>query len=448
MTSMRQTTENQKGFSLVEVLLVVGIFAVIAMGAVQILTDWSRTMINRATGEYLKIVHDSGQNYVRANFIALLNDINSSGDSTVIEIPIAQEGTNPYFLKDGSTFLPSDAGDTTPLRQNVRVLVRKLDTTTDKTTLEVITITQDRLVADNRLRDIAIAGGPDAGYVSAVDPTGGGDTIMLSAYGKWVLDYDDFSSYFTPAPAQGAGGYSVIYSRVQDTDVFQQDVLYRIAIPGSPQYNRMETDLNMNGFGVVGVDTLTADFASVAGAANINGTMSVEDTITLTGTPLSIGQDMVVRGEASTAESDLKVNGNLTLSSTTADEGRILADEALVSGTATAQNADFGQARVLGTATLMAASADGFYVAQQSGANTEMAINKLQISDINESIDIEAKGLFAARAIGSMDATAVDIQDNFFTRGSGNVLDGRTDVGEISIGTLVSCNRSGTDCKP
>ncbi|MFP5222882.1 MAG: shufflon system plasmid conjugative transfer pilus tip adhesin PilV [Acidobacteriota bacterium] len=83
----------------------------------------------------------------------------------------------------------------------------------------------------------SMAGG-SGGYIPTGAITGQSTGVLQGAYGGWTLD---LASVGVPTPGAGHLGTLSTY----DSSSLGQDFLYRIAVPGHPELNAMQTELDM-----------------------------------------------------------------------------------------------------------------------------------------------------------------------------------------------------------
>lgn len=321
----RNYKKTSGGFSLVEVLLAVGLGALVILGATQLANEWAKRVFNRQEANYLLQTHRLAQAYVESKFGAIwvdrdgfnleLRDVNGDDKFTNEDIPVAtlgralmiplsNAGGEKFFLKDGSLAMPDNYPEITPSGRAVRIYVRNIGVVGGKPTYEILTTTYvppgttDKLrpMDEIELLDIAQAIGPEAGTYIA--NTCGAEEIK-SVYGSWSIDsallnganmMNAAGAYCPKFDADGGlPGYVGIHSRVSYQSSESLDYLYRVTIPDMPDANRMQTNLNMNGNDVLQVAAMTVDNLRVEnGPLNIYGAPG----------SISLGVDQLVSAES------------------------------------------------------------------------------------------------------------------------------------------------------
>lgn len=157
----------------------------------------------------------------------------------------AQAGSGPSFsiqdmIDDG--FLPRGFSRQNAWRQGYVIYVRQ----PEAGTLQAIVLTNGgRDAADGpaSFGNVAVPGaaalvGGAGGYIPTGVLPGQPSTTLQGAGGGWALD---LASVGIPSPGAGHLGALSTY----DSSALGQDFLYRVAVPGMPELNAMQTELDM-----------------------------------------------------------------------------------------------------------------------------------------------------------------------------------------------------------
>ncbi len=322
MNGIAQNTAKQAGISLLEVLLSISITAMIVMGAVQMSEEWAKRVRHKEEAGYLFTVNNAAKSYVSSNFAAImqdgfdesLGDVNNdnvidNGDLSnigkAIMIPM-DDGAGDFHLKDGISGLPVTFPSTTPLGRDVQIYVRNLGFIGSQRMLEVFTVTTLAALNGRRplsrldAREIAQAIGPEGGLYEH-DLTCRRSTLQ-SVYGSWSLGNNDLANPGSMMPgtpsycpavnvAEGFDAYVALQNRVAFDGGTVGDFLFRVSIPGAPELNRMNTNIDMAGNPILNVSSLSVDNIQVNGNATINSSE--------TGTALFVDQKFQVAGNGS-----------------------------------------------------------------------------------------------------------------------------------------------------
>lgn len=323
---MMVVNKTNKGMSLLEVLLVVGIMSVFIAGVAQIFDDWFKRSINERVASEMLELQDAAEQFAKLNHEYILNDeVPNVGD--IAELDISDMSDEGFLAK---TFRARNS-----FGQSMRVFVRNVnDNTVGGVALEVITVSDDAngdsRMQDKRLFDSALSGGPKMGLISAM--TLGPnccDGNIQSPNGQWSVALSDFSSLYNRTPDRDRGGYMAAYGRVSLNDDLDDRYLYRVEVEGRPELNRMMTNMDMNGMDITNAGTVISDNMAVGGNATLNGhetngfsspyVLSVRDNVTASNMTVTRNGnakgDLVVQGDNDNTTYDLNVGGNFSLPS-------------------------------------------------------------------------------------------------------------------------------------
>lgn len=236
---MKQQT--QKGFTLVEML---GALIIISM-MVYALTDvWqlgSRMNEQAQAAWHIKTVNDATERYIKQNYETLLSSSSaSSGPRITIEDLIDAD------------LLPDGFQDSNVWGQSYEIHIRRPE---GNTLSSVILTTGGReheegdSFATLSVPGAALRIGGAGGFVPTGDLAGQSADTLHGTAGGYILD---LASIGIASPGPGHLG---MYSAFDDYDL-GTDYLYRTDVPGHPEYNQMETSLDMTGHDLQNVGSI------------------------------------------------------------------------------------------------------------------------------------------------------------------------------------------------
>ncbi|WP_144268413.1 shufflon system plasmid conjugative transfer pilus tip adhesin PilV [Desulfovibrio sp. An276] len=276
------TGAGEAGFTLVEVLgaiLVAGIMLTLLTGVVQRGSVW---MEQASAASHLRMVAEAFQGYASLHETELLAEAGqASGPSVTLE-DLAREG-----------FLPQGFAATNLWNQDYVLHVRKIELSFqaegteggDGSDDDAQTISRLALVvltsggrgsvydADNatflnvHVPGAAARAGVHAGYIPGRDRDGATASDLVSGQGSYVLPLADLG-IASPGPGH-LGAYLVLNAREESSS---DNFLHRVAVPGRPELNQMETVLDMTGNGIVNTGFVRLDEHNlVAGSSPLAG---------------------------------------------------------------------------------------------------------------------------------------------------------------------------------
>ena len=270
-----------RGASLLGALLALGLLGMLVLGATVFFETRALEERGRLAAVQLAVLAEAAGGYAHSRFPALLGQA-QGGPSEIALATLKAAGS-----------LAAEFSETDALGRGYRVLMR--------------------------------AAGPDAFDLLVTETVAPGDTVrpaaaLLEAAGPRIglagpsrltgptvdADLGAFRAAFAGAPAEGA---LAALGRFDHAGVYG-DALYRVAIPGFAEANRMDADLDMSGHAIEGAGRIEA------------ASLEVE-------TDLEAGGDLTVTG-------DLVVGRALRAAGTVEAEGTITASAARITGPASA----------------------------------------------------------------------------------------------------------------
>lgn len=319
---------NQKGFSMMETLLVTGLLAGILIVLNSFMQDYFRETHMRGVADYMQVVQRAVNESLGTldGFDAIYTLAESNGGAAEIAIldpanpnsNAARAPTGNVSLESGGAGMPPSAtinttgtdsafSDLLPILSApaaadgsgrswgvpLTILVRITDDMADPNdarALESLILTTSGVIEDD-LWAAAREMGANGGVVSAYDMgdesnchADGCAHTARSAYGNWYTDLPDYGVLAAGLAAQADGapddhGYLASYAYYNE-EMLMGDYLYRRRVTGRPELNQMRTPLDLGGQDIIGVDNVI-----------ISGDMEVQQQIYAQGSAY-IGQNL------------------------------------------------------------------------------------------------------------------------------------------------------------
>lgn len=291
MQKINSAIKQEEGFTLLEILLSLGIFAFIALSLVQASQDYVQDKRSIVAAEHMKTVHKAAYTYIMDNFEDIYNVGlgGTIGTGNTMLIPIENDGTSIHYLKRDPDLLPSNFNARSPFGQTVVVLLRNAG----NRNIEVVSMSTGRPIAERQVEAAASALGGYGGFWSAVDRNPDAATTtdsVIGAYGMWSVPVAGLTTPTWPAansPTLDGGAYLASYQWINYTNEIG-DYLYRVALPLAPEANAMMTAIDMNNYNIDGADDVAVggnmivqSGATLAGSARVTGTTAVTGDLTV-----------------------------------------------------------------------------------------------------------------------------------------------------------------------
>lgn len=194
----------------------------------------------RLVAGHLLMVSQAARQYVNRHQDTLITQAAAAGGPSFTVNDLITEG----FLQEG--FQPRNAW-----AQEYQVHVRQ----PQAGTLQAIVLTTGgRQNATPRWRNVVVPGaaalvGGAGGYVASGAVEGQTENTLVGAGQGWVLDLPSVG-----IASPGAGHLGAVSS--YDASALGQDFLYRVAVPGQPELNAMQTGLDMTDHAISNVSEL------------------------------------------------------------------------------------------------------------------------------------------------------------------------------------------------
>lgn len=194
----------------------------------------------RIVANHMAAVTRAARQYVNRHQDTLLTQASASAGPSVTIAELINEG----FLSEG--FQPRNAW-----LQEYQIHVRQPQTGT----LQAIVLTTGgRNNETDKFRNVTVPGaaalvGGAGGYVPSGVLPGQTENMLQGAGNGWILD---LGSVGIASPGSGHLGAVSSY----DSSALGQDFLYRVAVPGQPELNAMQTELDMTDHAIRNVSEL------------------------------------------------------------------------------------------------------------------------------------------------------------------------------------------------
>jgi len=233
-----QHQARQHGFILIEMLFGLTVLAMLAGISVNLMARHMDSQNYRIAAGQQQQVAEAAAQYLKDNFAAVYA---AAGPTAPVTI-------TPAMLRN-TNFLPASFADTNAFGQTFVVLARRVAANQLES---VVLTTGGETIDEIGTREIAENLGAPGGFIPTSDIG-----IVQGVRGGWQLALSNYG--MNPGVGHTA---SALF--LQD-GTLANDYLYRNAIPGKPELNRMNTTLDMGGQDIVNAASITASVDVSAG---------------------------------------------------------------------------------------------------------------------------------------------------------------------------------------
>lgn len=270
----------RRGFSIAEMALVLVISAFIMQTAIEVATAHTKRQLTQRTAAHISTVADDVQTYMDRNYFALVAETATRGGvmernwSDLIDGNLISQGTTP---------ISPDRGDL------------RLFFTLRGDTLYSVIMSFDGAATGNSPR-------PDPNTQFAGKVQGNGSTLLNGW--DFQLDIPEIAA-LTGESLNGNIGVM----RYVAVDVNIDPYLHRVAVPGRPDLNRMEADLDLGGFNIDNTANITTNDLLVQDNFAVDGRLLAAEIETT-------GDAIIQEVRATTVVTDELTAQNASLSGT------------------------------------------------------------------------------------------------------------------------------------
>ena len=232
---------KQSGFTLIELVIALTVIGVLMPIVYQ---HWQIGYISEQkshAADQLRQVNDASDAYIKRHFDTLLSSTTPSSGPQITIDQLVNDGLLPEGFRNSNIW-----------GQSYEIYVRK----PHENTLNSITITrggrehkEGDSFATLTVPGAALRLGGAGGFVPTGALPGQQDGTLHGAAGGFILDLAALG-ITSPGP-----GHLGAYSAFDEYDL-GTDYLYRGEVPGHPEYNQMQTELDMTGHGIENVGSV------------------------------------------------------------------------------------------------------------------------------------------------------------------------------------------------
>ncbi|EJN02924.1 shufflon system plasmid conjugative transfer pilus tip adhesin PilV [Herbaspirillum sp. YR522] len=249
---------RQSGIALLEILGALAIGAILVMSLSTMMDTSLEDTKGQQASYYQSQVVAAGQKYIAANAATLTTSLPGAG--SLLAVGVAQ-------LKTGK-FLPDGMGAKNVYGQTPCVLIRQPDPTGNPGKFDALVVTTGGdPIPEKVLPVIAANAGPNGGYISASDFGNAKGSSWSSSTSSYRSTTCTGATNLTGNAADGGHLASNLFFGGPGQS--SADFLYRNAVPGRPELNRMNTPIRMADVALVssGASCLDADGVNRAAVA-------------------------------------------------------------------------------------------------------------------------------------------------------------------------------------
>ncbi|MDB5477669.1 MAG: hypothetical protein JWM96_164 [Alphaproteobacteria bacterium] len=296
---MQQREQNsESGFTLLELLLVIGISAVFLAGLAQITRSWVDTEVSDSAGQHLQRVGNVVQNYLESQWTLLPASVpDVIADGAMPGSPWA--GLATALDREG---LLTGGVLRSPAGSDLQIAFVILPGTPN---IYRATIFSKTTILNKKALNAARQAGAIGGTISAFPSAGN----AVGAFGQWSAPVASLTGGVVTFPVTAERGYLVAVISYS-SETLCGSFLFRENNALCPNGTTMSADLNMNGNDINAAGEIDTRDLNVANRANLGDT-TVSGPATFNG-PATMAQGMTVNNGMNVA-GDAQFAGNVTM---------------------------------------------------------------------------------------------------------------------------------------
>lgn len=252
---------KEQGFSLLELLMAVGVMAMVIVGVAALVSRQGDDAKANVVALQLKTIGDAAGEYIKDNYNTIYTNTQAANSKIIITLP----------MLTASGYLGADFAQGNVYNQNMCVVVRR-SANSNNNLLGLVVTEGGNAIDDVTLGQIAATIGGAGGGVYSANPT-----MVRGALGAWTFNTNVFSGATTTGTnCSGAGNVTLAAGHPTMSIWFADGAsrsasgtLYRNAVAGQPELNTMNTAL-LTGTAAIIPDTQIGQPCNVDPATNAN----------------------------------------------------------------------------------------------------------------------------------------------------------------------------------
>ncbi len=271
----------QRGFVSIELMFGLIVIAIAMTVGVSLLADRMDSQNYQIAAQQQQQIADAAAKYLKDNFATVYASAGATAPAKI----------TPLMLRN-TNYLPAGFSDTNSFGQTFVVLARRVATNQLES---IVIMTGGQSIDEIGTREIAENLGASGGFIP-YDNTG----VVQGIRGGWQLALSNYG--INPGIGHTA---SALF--LQD-GTLDNDYLYRNAIPGKPELNRMNTAIDMGNNNVNNAASITASGNIIAGGnIGAGGSVTASANVTANGT-VTAGNDVNANGNVNATSVNARAN--------------------------------------------------------------------------------------------------------------------------------------------